>query len=303
MSRESSFLDPYQILQVHPKADLETIKHMHRYLAGIYHPDKAPANLKVEYQERMKQINAAYDILSNPSSKSKIDQKLDCPADSPNKSIRVRFDIADALIQAAVAGGGRNECFRRAINVLMSIANENIHTEQEYHALEIIADIQFNHLHDYSNAVVTFKRMAERIPRGIDLDELLIIIIECYSRTFQYSEALNTCQRAIQESFLTETIIQAWIIKGDLLDKLQRYEESLQAFKYVMQNYPNTDEAAYSQYRLARVLDSGMKRYPESINEYRKVLTNYGKSKWAADCQWRIDYIQRKHIEKKGWWQ
>jgi|GEM_PF-5149494 len=65
MNQDSNIQGPYEILQVHPKAELETINYMHRYLASKYHPDNAPEKLKAEYEERMNRINVAYDMIKN----------------------------------------------------------------------------------------------------------------------------------------------------------------------------------------------------------------------------------------------
>ena len=53
--------DYYEILQVHPSAEPEVIEAAYRKLAGKYHPDRNPAT-----QEKMKKINIAHDVLSDP---------------------------------------------------------------------------------------------------------------------------------------------------------------------------------------------------------------------------------------------
>ena len=62
--------DYYDILQVHPKAEKEVIKAAYRKLAAKYHPDmnKAP-----DAMEKMKQINAAYEVLSDPAKRAVYD--------------------------------------------------------------------------------------------------------------------------------------------------------------------------------------------------------------------------------------
>ncbi|MBI2906414.1 MAG: J domain-containing protein [Chloroflexi bacterium] len=55
--------DYYAILQVHPRAEKEVIEAAYRRLATKYHPDR---NSSPEATRRMKEINAAYEVLSDP---------------------------------------------------------------------------------------------------------------------------------------------------------------------------------------------------------------------------------------------
>ncbi|MDD5472708.1 MAG: DnaJ domain-containing protein [Candidatus Methanoperedens sp.] len=55
--------DYYEILQVHPQAEPEVIEAAWRRLARKYHPD---VNKSQNAEERMKEINIAYEILGNP---------------------------------------------------------------------------------------------------------------------------------------------------------------------------------------------------------------------------------------------
>ena len=59
---ETHWKDYYQILQVDPSAEPEVIKAAHGKLALKYHPD---INKEMSATQRMKDINEAYEILSN----------------------------------------------------------------------------------------------------------------------------------------------------------------------------------------------------------------------------------------------
>lgn len=64
-------MNPYEVLGVSPDADEETIKKAYRTLAKKYHPDKYVNTPMAETaSEKMKEINEAYDILTNQSSTS-----------------------------------------------------------------------------------------------------------------------------------------------------------------------------------------------------------------------------------------
>ncbi len=55
--------DYYTILQVDPRAESEVIQAAYRRLAAKHHPDVDPSP---EAMERMKLLNAAYEVLSDP---------------------------------------------------------------------------------------------------------------------------------------------------------------------------------------------------------------------------------------------
>ena len=63
-------LDYYGILQVHPRAEREVIDAAYRKLASKYHPDVSQIS---DAEERMKQINTAYEVLSDPDKRAAYD--------------------------------------------------------------------------------------------------------------------------------------------------------------------------------------------------------------------------------------
>lgn len=68
--------DYYEILQVHHKAGPEVIKKAFKALAVEYHPDKHPASKKKWADDRFKMISEAYEVLSDPASRSEYDLLL-----------------------------------------------------------------------------------------------------------------------------------------------------------------------------------------------------------------------------------
>src|SRR5687767_7209235 len=70
--------DYYAILEVSPDATQAKIKEQQRLMLHAWHPDKFPnAELKEKAEEKTKQINEAYDILSNPTKRAQYDRERD----------------------------------------------------------------------------------------------------------------------------------------------------------------------------------------------------------------------------------
>ncbi len=64
--------DYYEVLGVDKSADDTSIKKAYRTLAKKYHPDMNPGDAEAE--ARFKEVNEAYDVLSDPDKKAKYDQ-------------------------------------------------------------------------------------------------------------------------------------------------------------------------------------------------------------------------------------
>lgn len=68
------FQDYYKILGVDRNATQKQIREAYRKLARKYHPDVQPPEKKEEAQEKFKQINEAYEVLSDPEKREKYDR-------------------------------------------------------------------------------------------------------------------------------------------------------------------------------------------------------------------------------------
>ncbi len=63
----------YDLLQVHPRAEVETIHRVYRLFAARYHPD----NKHSGDADRFRQIHEAYQALSDPAARAAYDKQLE----------------------------------------------------------------------------------------------------------------------------------------------------------------------------------------------------------------------------------
>ena len=63
----------YEILEIDKNASQETIEKIYKLLVKKYHPDLQENNSKIEFEEKIKKINEAYETLSNSEKRKEYD--------------------------------------------------------------------------------------------------------------------------------------------------------------------------------------------------------------------------------------
>ena len=66
---QEAFIDFYELMQISPKAEAETIQRVYRMLAARFHPD----NPRTGDRERFLRLTKAYDVLSNREARAAYD--------------------------------------------------------------------------------------------------------------------------------------------------------------------------------------------------------------------------------------
>jgi curved DNA-binding protein CbpA len=79
--------DYYKILQIDPEASLEVMNNAYRALVRQYHPDLYHSQRKTAMHERMQQINEAYQVLSNATTRAEYDRKYRREGATPNTDL------------------------------------------------------------------------------------------------------------------------------------------------------------------------------------------------------------------------
>ena len=99
----------YELLEISPDADEETIKKAYRRLAVKYHPDKNPGDKEAE--EKFKKLSHAYEILGNKEKRQIYDQYGEDAANGNGGGGGFSGDPFDIFNQFFGGGGGGFESF------------------------------------------------------------------------------------------------------------------------------------------------------------------------------------------------
>lgn len=75
----------YDILQVNKNASQEIIEKAYKVLVKKYHPDLQEDGLKQEYEEKLKLINEAYEVLSDEAKRKQYDIELSQKENNSNQ--------------------------------------------------------------------------------------------------------------------------------------------------------------------------------------------------------------------------
>ena len=78
-------MNPYSVLGLHNSANKDEIRKAYRSLARKYHPDSNPGNKEAE--EKFKEINDAYAILSDEKKKEKYDYEASMEKSKNNEEM------------------------------------------------------------------------------------------------------------------------------------------------------------------------------------------------------------------------
>ena len=113
--------DLYKLLGLSTEASQDDIRKAHRKLARQYHPDANPEDPRAE--ERFKEVQQAYEVLSNPHKRREYDQGLRATASSSRRTTSRAARPTTARRRAARSSGGNTSSTIDLSGLLGKLAN------------------------------------------------------------------------------------------------------------------------------------------------------------------------------------
>lgn len=118
----------YEILEVNKNASPEIIEKAYRTLVKKYHPDLQQDENKNKYEEKIKKINEAYDILSDSEKRKKYDLNL--------KNTEISINDYNSLYQENINLKNNLNILKEKLNYLNNIQNNYKKNNLNYNNLE-----------------------------------------------------------------------------------------------------------------------------------------------------------------------
>lgn len=114
----------YDILEVNKNASPEMIEKAYKLLVKKYHPDLQENNLKIEYEEKIKKINEAYEVLSNQEKRKNYDLTLN--------NITISSDDYNNLINENINLKNEINYLKFNLNKIQNNNHMNINSDDYY---------------------------------------------------------------------------------------------------------------------------------------------------------------------------
>lgn len=128
----------YEILEVSQNASSEIIEKAFRTLAKKYHPDLQDNRKKEEYEEKMKEVNEAYSVLSDDFKRNTYDKQLEkttVPRHEYEKVLKENMMLREQL-QNIVSRSQSNIQNDNTINNMSRVLREQINRATSQRAQE-----------------------------------------------------------------------------------------------------------------------------------------------------------------------
>ncbi|MBH1939564.1 DnaJ domain-containing protein [Mobilitalea sibirica] len=294
-------VDYYKILQVHYLAEPEVIESAYKRLAKKYHPDVSKAK---DSDIRMKQINEAYEVLSDANKRKKYDAEKDTKQDNVENKNSKKIDEASVIPAKIILDKYftyiKDRDFTNAYELISSIEKKNISLEDFIKWQCVVSKIF--HLQD-------FDCKASKVDENIMLSGLIYgKVIDFTVVTIEHNLVMNRLEKdIISKKVVLEK--RGWHINIGYQDlkpfiaKLEELNELLTAKSVInemIEVYGNTDylTGLLNKKGFIEVTEKEVWRYNRYGNTFSIMLLeidyrNKNASGWQEFRHYSIEWVSK----------
>jgi len=245
MSKVVICLTYYEILNVKKTASDKEIKNAYRILAKKYHPDTYSGNKNVA-EEKMKQINEAYDILSNKELKAKYDEQFKSPVEENIKRDSKSQAYYNYETNEYKSPDPRDADYRSYYNYSPDYSEEHFDYQKDY---------------DFTKLKALFQKSILKFGFFIVFVVVMLgLLIFVSNKLLKEVKEVFVPVRDIQHELFTENIPKDIYNKPETSQKNEnKIENKPNVYKQPEVNYPqiNTED-----------IEKQIKEWEQSINEW-----------------------------------
>jgi tetratricopeptide (TPR) repeat protein len=190
--------------------------------------------------------------------------------------------------------------YNAAISSLQKQTREKNDVEQLAIVYSQIGEIYYEYLHNYPEAIKAYKKIVTL--NGISDSDLILSKIQLgnvYCRMGKYDDAIQIYQEIVNNYPATDFLHQTAQRK---ISNIKNALSSLQKQQEHIQNYANTDLAIQASFQIAELYRTDLNRPQKAIEQYRSIVEKYPRNAIAPESQWWIGQLNHKalHLEKEA---
>lgn len=185
--------DYYKILEIDRNASDEIIEKAYRTLAKKYHPDLQTGTSQKTYEEKLKEINEAYEVLSDEYKKSVYDEELK------------KSTISEEEVQRLI---NENRILKERLQQIEQV--EQIKQMEEIQRVQNIQQMykEYNPKVERRNYEINLKN---KIKYYIRIAIAILILILGFLVIYQIPIVKNFCHTIYEENIFVKAIIDTFV--------------------------------------------------------------------------------------------
>lgn len=192
--------------------------------------------------------------------------------------------------------------YHEAAQLLEKSAGSTKRVEQLSGIYEKLGDIYYAYTHQYPQALEVYNKIIQLSSKGATVEDLFLGYIkkgDVYCRMGKYEEAIDTYQ-ALADQFPPTHLAHKTCLRK--IHSIQTALDDLRAQQHIIQTHEATPLAIEAKFHIAELYrsPSQLNRPEKAIEVYEEILQQRKDTKLASEAQWRIGNLRDKVLNQSA---